>query len=1226
MPPLQHLRWLLLSDIHFRVRDLERTRRTAEWIVSFVRQTPGIGRVVVCGDVLTSRSMQPTAVISAAYTFLSDLSHAVPHVNVVLGNHDLAYRRDYSTTALEALKMSRLQPFVSLHDEVGRYNWDGRDVLVLPFREDQNELTTAVADLDPDEAAHTIAFAHLALNRAITQRHIVRDDTGDAGYSIRYKGLIGPGYFSALARTFTGHFHSHQTILQPNRHVPPESCEDPLKGSVTYVGAPLQLTWADLCDEDRGVILLNPATLEHEFIVNPHAISYITVRGSEVLADNIEASTVQNKHVMILGKLTQFQYWTARDKLLSLGAQSVREPRPTAPTLRDGSHSFPYNSLGASVPESDRDATQKSSESSNQLGEPSQSTVDEHDAEPESDDLEMVEIDPVEYVRDYVRSLAVESVKEEKTIQLGQRLILASESAASLDDDISYKALLDSAHSIPTRTDLWTAKKVFVAKPRSIVISNFLGILDECTINFEGSRGRGLTFVVGSNGSGKSTLIEAIVWCQFGRCLRKGLPVGEVVNDITGKDCMVSLSFSNGYTITRYRKHKTHGNRVVVSLDGIEQPQFEHGEARATQAALDELLGIDYEEFIQMVVLGHESAAGFLSSTPAQRHDLIESTLRLSRLDKSANLSRRMVRQIDDDVTALRSKIDTVEQTVSLAQARIAKKEEELQQLRKAEEKAKEAIRAISEEPDQSQESNHAWDEDLAKLSERLEEVKSKIEENKQAVDEAQSVVKQVDILEDVAAQRSVSERGIYAAKSQSEILRNELQKIKQAQLAPGTMEHIRAFESTLQSLAESISWLRRHVSSATDYLNLNSPVNRMAFHFIRIGLGSLERFSTHLNDLLAQFKSSMPGQQQNDAENAESKIRRIQMQLTERESRLTRLAKERDEAHARVAADRGLDEQYVRSLSNKLVDINVKDARRQLSLSLKNLSELLEEQGVLHRLQATKAQRDRVKVSEGERNREALENLAKQEQAITIYQTLIEEETFMLDEQRSNHAALQVEMESLISTRELFAFWEDSLSRRRTKSVTASTFRGYVLEKSLQELNNIAARILLVLYENTRHARELTKGMLRTIIAADSEYDQDSESPQTTILDQTLGVTKALSYAKRSGGERKRIDLAVFFALVQIAQAHSAHRTRYILIDEAFDSLDAAGQAAVVRWCSQLMTWTDFQLVITHSEHLTSAARGLSNDEDGDDIGGRFSVLSATMTKRGTKFSYSTA
>ncbi|KAI0118254.1 P-loop containing nucleoside triphosphate hydrolase protein [Nemania sp. FL0031] len=1215
MPLLPHPRWLLLSDIHFRLRDFERTRRTAEWIGSLVRETPGISRVVVCGDVLTSRSMQPTAVLSAAYRFLSDLSRSVPHINVILGNHDLAYRRDYGTTALEALNNPHLQPFISVHDEVGRYNWDGRDVLVLPFREDQTELTTAVADLNPDIAARTIAFAHLAINRAVTQRHVVRSDSGDVGYSIRYRGLTSPDHFSSLARTFTGHFHSHQTIIPSNQRASLAGSEDRLKGSLTYLGAPLQLTWADLYDEDRGVVLLNPTTLEHTLIVNPHAIGYVAFQGSEVLGDTIDASAVQGKHVMILGTSTQFQYWAARDKLLSLGALSVREPRPT-PVLRDGSNLSAYHGLGASVPESDRGVALVSDESDDLHAEASRTISEGEDEAPEPDELQPVEINAVEYVLDYIRSSAVESADGEKLIELGQKLLLASD---SLSEDAGYQVLLDSAYPISTQGDSWTPnKQVFVAKPHSIVISNFLGVQEECTIDFDKDLGRGLTFVVGSNGSGKSTLIEAIVWCQFGRCIRKGLSVGDVVNDITGKDCMVSLSFSNGYTITRYRKHKIYGNRVIVSLNSVDQPQFEHGEARATQASIDELLGVDYEEFIKTVVLGHESAASFLSSTPTQRHDLIDSALGLSALDKSAELSRKMLREIDNDTTALQSEINTVKQTISHIQDRIANKKRDLRRLRMEEEKARKAINQASDHDPKDRRANRAI-EDLDTPNKRLEELKPEIKESRQAVDEAQSVVKEVEVWEDVTTQLSVSDQNIHTARSQHQALQEDLERLKEAQTDIIPID-IHAFESTLRNLAQTISWLQLHLLKLTDFFSLSGLVNKLTLSSIRIGLRSLGHLSSRLDDILDKFVSLIPKQEQKVDVTARA-IEKTRTKLAEKESSIIKLTKKKDETYSTVALKRGLDEQYVRSLSNMLSKAEAQDAKRQLSTSLNRLSQLLDEQGALHDLQA-KHQRDRAKKGEEAKKLVILqESLAKKEQEIATYQKLIEEEESMLDKERTSHAAIEAEIESLMQTRELFAFWENSFSRRGTKSATTLTFRGYVLDKGLQELNTIASKILLVLYENTHHARELTKGMLRTMITDD---EHDAEEPgSTALLDKALGVTKTLSYAKRSGGERKRIDLAVFFALVQILQARSTHRARYILVDEAFDSLDAVGQAAVVRWCLQLMTRTDFELVVTHSDYLANYARDSSNDGDGD-VDSRFSVLSAMMTKEGTRFSCS--
>lgn len=1034
---------------------------------------------------------------------------------------------------------------------------------------------------------------------------------------------------SRHCRTFTGHFHSHQTILQSNRHASPAGAEDRLQGSITYLGSPLQLTWADLCDEDRGVVLLDPVTLEHELIVNPYAIDYITIQASEVLDDSLDVSNVQGKHVMILGRFTKFQYWTARDKLLSLGAQSVREPRPT-PTGRDSSKLPAYHGLGASVPESDRGVALRSADSSDLLVETAQTTVDEQKASSEPSDLHSVRIHPVEYVPDYVRSSGVESMDEGNAIQLGQRLIMASELTTSLDDKTTYKALLDPSYPTAIQSDFRIpTKQVFVARPRSIVISNFLGVQDECTIDFDGDLGRGLTLVVGSNGAGKSTLIEAIVWCQFGRCIRKGLSVGDVVNDITGKDCMVSLSFSNGYTITRFRKHRTHGNRVIVSLHGIDQTQFEHGEARASQAALDELLGIDYEEFIKMVVLGHESAASFLSSTPAQRHDLIESTLGLSTLDKSADLSRRMLREIDNDTATLRGRINTIEQTVSLIKDRIANREKELRRLHREGEAAREAISLIQKEFDPSQvgEYNpkgdrvyHALEEDLDTLRTRLEELKSKIRESRQAVDQAKSVLRDVEIRirEDAAAQQLALDQKIQETERQHQASQDELLKLKPKQSDPVMMKHIHLFEPTLRHVAGTISRLQNDALNALDFLKSSSPASRLALQFIRISLMSLEQLSRYLNIILGHLTSS-PSRQQQEHVNATERM----VETTRANSTKTKPEKN----HTTVTLDGELNEKTVRSPSNTLSNVDLQEARQRLSSSLNHLSELLEKQSVLQDQQA-KHQRDIIKINKEAQKRAALlDKLGEKEREIAIYQKLMKEETSMLEKQRFSHTSIQAEMESLLSRRELFAFWEESLSRRRTKSVTTSTFRGYVLDKSLQELNVIASDILLVLYENTRHARELTKGMLRTIIAVDPEDDQDPDSRQNTgLLDQSLGVNKELSYAKRSGGERKRIDLAVFFALVQILQAHSRHRARYILIDEAFDSLDAAGQAAVMRWCAQLMGRTDFQLVVTHSDYLISSARGPVNDDDSDDFQSQCSVLSAVMTEKGTNFSYAMA
>ncbi|KAK6697061.1 hypothetical protein SNK05_013608 [Fusarium graminearum] len=170
-------------------------------------------------------------------------------------------------------------------------------------------------------------------------------------------------------------------------------------------------------------------------------------------------------------------------------------------------------------------------------------------------------------------------------------MIQVSHGLVDQDEDedlqLNYEVFLDrSTQAISTRsaTDLKGASgHNFAAVPSTLTITNFLSVQNTITIDFRYDLARGLTFLVGENGSGKSMLIEAMVWCQFGQCVRSGMAVDDVVNDIIGKG--------------------------------------------TTQEAIVELLGINYETYIKTVVLSHESAASFLSSKAAEKRKLTEAAL-----------------------------------------------------------------------------------------------------------------------------------------------------------------------------------------------------------------------------------------------------------------------------------------------------------------------------------------------------------------------------------------------------------------------------------------------------------------------------------------------------------------------------------------------------------------------------------------------------------------------
>ncbi|KAK8173031.1 hypothetical protein BKA80DRAFT_29004 [Phyllosticta citrichinensis] len=1255
------LKWLLLADIHFKHHDLDRITQTAAWITSIAAQHR-VHRVVVCGDLLTSRSNQPTHVLSSCYRFLESIIHdaKVPHVHVLLGNHDLAYRRDHNnnTTALDALRLAA--PAVQLHWDVSSHVWDGRRVLMLPFREDQSTLTDAVAGLELRDAADTVAFAHLALHRAITQRHIVHpgsDTTSHRTRSVAYHGLTGPGSFASLARTFTGHFHCHQTILQspltePSsgraQHVTQEAC---MRGSVTYVGSPLQLTWADLWDEQRGVILLDPETLDQELIVNSHGVGFITVGVDEVLDGAVDPAVIRGRHVMLLGDLTRFRYAAARDKLVSLGARSIRSWSPLAPRLQSTAI---LQGLGTSTPASDISVAQPNLESGADVveaipGEPN-AAADMVGSVLAPDPSQSQPVDVWEQATRYVAALDLNRSLEQSRdslLQVGQRLLEvgANEQAEegtrapgeSQSEVLSYQSILPSRNTDGSGQEARTvgsatkanlrSPSIFDARPRSLTITNFLGIQSTIHLNFETDIKRGLTFLVGENGSGKSTLVEAIVWCQFGRCLRSGLSANDVVNDKARRDCSVRMEFENGYAITRFRKHKDFGNRTIVEREGEVLPEFEKADARTTQSAIDELLCVNYNTFIRTVVLGNESATSFLGSTPVQRRDLILSVLGLEILDRCASTARRMLRELGDDMSELQSKHDGLAQTMNHMQTHI-----------------RQLVAARKNLEDDSQHANLQRQKALGELQTQSKLLDDQISAAQQQVEALLQHNRLADIrmaFEEARATIQQKSQAVQQQLANLEVKHSQLSAQKVAIDAELDVKpDDRATTILLSWLLGKLTRMQRYLHSADASLDSLSQQQSSSLEqgqhvtraTMRALLTVLHKVSTWLGNLTgADARKEAQARKDQQLQAYRASLEDIEKQIRENQRDLDQLDILRTESslHRQIGIEKDISEEHVQSSLKEVSADQAKAIPAQLNAAL---SALLGLQGQRELYSAKQASL---------RELQATARVSAEKAA--TYDQIIETESAEWRKLEADRDALLNEMASLAATRDIFDFWAAALAQQKTRRVSSSalastatasssaisssshTFREFVLKQSLVELNSTTTQVLAILFENSRHASALTTGMLRSLFVGDESAaeteagQQEDEAASASALDSSLSVNATLSYGKRSSGERKRIDLALLFALLYIGQARSPHRARYMLVDEVFDSLDVAGQTAVGRWCDFMAdTRVSHIIVITHSEHLASQGVAFSDDEH--EGSAKRSVLSARMGEAGVE------
>ena len=99
-----------------------------------------------------------------------------------------------------------------------------------------------------------VTMTHLSINSAISNRKS----------ALEYLGYLDRDLFSPFKRTFSGHFHCHQTLETKG-------------GPITYVGSPMQFTFGDINDEDRGGILYYPNQDTFELKRNPKGVHFIEI-------------------------------------------------------------------------------------------------------------------------------------------------------------------------------------------------------------------------------------------------------------------------------------------------------------------------------------------------------------------------------------------------------------------------------------------------------------------------------------------------------------------------------------------------------------------------------------------------------------------------------------------------------------------------------------------------------------------------------------------------------------------------------------------------------------------------------------------------------------------------------------------------------------------------------------------------------------------------------------
>ncbi len=190
--------------------------------------------------------------------------------------------------------------------------------------------------------------------------------------------------------------------------------------------------------------------------------------------------------------------------------------------------------------------------------------------------------------------------------------------------------------------------------PLKLSVRNFLCYRDD--VPPLDLRGIHVACLCGANGHGKSALLDAMTWCLWGQA-RTG---SQNYNDLIAygeTECRVELDFlARGQTCRVIRRRRASGQgRTEVDLFIVDDADVVRpvtgNSVRETNAAIQRLVGMDYNTFVNTAFLLQGRSDEFTRKNPSDRKTVLSSVLGLELYDIWQSAARNQRDQWQDNVT-----------------------------------------------------------------------------------------------------------------------------------------------------------------------------------------------------------------------------------------------------------------------------------------------------------------------------------------------------------------------------------------------------------------------------------------------------------------------------------------------------------------------------------------------------------------------------------------------
>ncbi|MEM8488790.1 MAG: SMC family ATPase [Bacteroidota bacterium] len=204
--------------------------------------------------------------------------------------------------------------------------------------------------------------------------------------------------------------------------------------------------------------------------------------------------------------------------------------------------------------------------------------------------------------------------------------------------------------------------------PVELKLSNFLSYgEDSQTLDFSQFH---VACLSGKNGQGKSALLDAITWVLWGQGRKSSgghkpdeelLRIGsrrmqvELVFDVEGVRYRVMRAYQRSAT---GKTSKATMELQVLDTETAEGRPITRSSIRETEHALDEILGLDYNTFINSAFLLQGRSDEFTKKKPNERKEILGRILNLGKYDRLALMARDQQRKLKGELDVIQREIE----------------------------------------------------------------------------------------------------------------------------------------------------------------------------------------------------------------------------------------------------------------------------------------------------------------------------------------------------------------------------------------------------------------------------------------------------------------------------------------------------------------------------------------------------------------------------------------